>query len=100
MAKQINQEWTSASRRTWYTTVDEDSPFPGREQLQTGCLQRIAESLETIARRAGQDFRDKVNAESAVEKLKRKLDRQQKRHEAEVASLMKTIRELTEQKAP
>lgn len=45
------RSWTDHSRIEWRTTGDQDNTPPSDDRIKIGCLQRIADATELMARR-------------------------------------------------
>lgn len=72
----MSKSFIEHSRTKWQSTAN-DVTYPGYEQMTIGCLQRIADATELMAK-------DRQSMIEEVESLKRDRDLYQKWYRAEV----------------
>jgi hypothetical protein len=65
----VSDSYTNESRRNWFTAHGQ----PTTEQLQLGCLQRIADAVEKMATNYLAVSRERDVLKTAVDDLQRRL---------------------------
>jgi hypothetical protein len=89
----MSESYKKESRKDWYLAGDAK---PGNEHLQLGCLQRIADATELMAKRYADLIGEKERAESSRDYWRKEAERMGRRVTALRGQITKLKKKLGE----